>query len=108
MTSKANRRSIRSAGHRLFILLSSALVAYGRFDRRVDADVIASGLSGDLARIPPHLPIPLQFARPAGRAGSGRPICGERHGIRLGKLVEALPAGLPPALGAFLVKRSGA
>src|SRR5271169_1995356 len=78
MPSKPNRRSTWSAGHFRSMLMGSALVACGRFDRRVDADVIASGLRGDLARIPPHLPIPLQFARPAGRAR------------------------LPPALGALL------
>ena len=66
MISKANRRSIRSAGHFLLYAEGSALVAYGRFDRRIDADGIASGLMADLAGIPPHLPIPLQFARARG------------------------------------------
>src|SRR5271155_5039712 len=89
----------------LIMLMGSALVAYGRFDRRGDADIIASGLRGGLAGIPPHLPNPLHIA-PAGgpHAGcfSGRPICGGRPGIGLGTLVEAPPAGLPPALGALL------
>src|SRR5436190_16789290 len=92
------------------MLMGSALFAYGRFDRRVDADMVASGLLADLTGIPPHLPIPLQVARPGTRLGphfklgpqrlasSGRPICGEG----LGTLVEALPAGLPPARGALL------
>src|SRR5271168_5257660 len=101
MPSKANRRSIRSAGRFFPMLVGSALVAYGRFDRRVDADIIASGLRGDLAGIRPHLPIPLGFARPDGRADSGRSICGGRPGIGLGLLLKAAPAGLPPALGAL-------
>src|ERR1700749_898383 len=77
------------------MLRGSALVAYGRFDRRIDADVIPSGLRGDRARIPPHLPIPLQFAR-AGRASSGRPICGDRPGIGLGTLGASPPTRFPP------------
>src|SRR5271155_1930674 len=85
----------------LIMLVGSALVAYGRFDRRGDADIIASGLRGDLAGIRPHLPIPLGFARPDGRADSGRSICGGRPGIGLGLLLKAAPAGLPPALGAL-------
>src|SRR5438309_12093270 len=98
------------------MLMGSALFAYGRFDRRVDADIIASGLLADLAAIPPHLPIALHIARAGGsrlgprievgaqrpvcrdaRCRSGRPICGERPGIGLGTFVEAPPAGLPPA-----------
>jgi len=74
MPSKANRRSVRSAGHLRSMLTGSALVAWRRLDRWVDADIIASGLRGDFAGIPPHLPIPLGFARPDGRAGSGRSI----------------------------------
>ena len=70
MISKANRRSIRSAGHRLFKPTGSARVAYRRFDRRVDADIIAPGLLARLAGIPLYLPVLLQFARPAGRAGN--------------------------------------
>jgi hypothetical protein len=49
------------------ILVDSALVAYRLLDRRVDADVAASGLIADLAVIPSHLPVPLQFARPGAR-----------------------------------------
>src|SRR5436305_5480217 len=112
MPPKANRRSLRSAGHFWSMLTSSALVAYRRFDRRVDADKITSGLMGDLAGIPPHLPIPLQFTRTPGRGGTRLgprfevgpqwPICGGRPGIGLGPLVEAAPPGLPPGLGAIL------
>jgi hypothetical protein len=47
MISNANRRSIRSAGHFLSLPMGSALVAYGRFDRRVDAEIIASGIMAD-------------------------------------------------------------
>src|SRR5437868_4508516 len=84
MASKANRRSIRSAGHYFYPyrLGTCRLVL---LDRRIDADKIAPGF---------------RAGHDAGDC-SGRPICG-RRGIGLGTLVEALPAGLPPALGAIL------